>query len=287
MKLLRVSGFLVLAIFFVLITWPQYKSVNHPAARVMQYADLVPPSVSFEAVSPDGASIAQYGSPPERVVVRTARMKIEVAKLEEAANEIRQLASRHAGSVPGLNITSRQGEIATASASLRLPVGSLDSALAGIRHLALNVEEESMTEGDFGEELSNILARIRTRESDEKRLDEIRKGAKGAADLLQIEKAFIEARGEIESLKGRRSNLERRSAQAEIYVVMQESSPSSGMGRKSLWSGLLQGVRTGLDGCAATFVAMITFTLTWLPALVAGVIGVSVMVRFRRSRAQK
>ncbi len=186
-----------------------------PAA--MPFAD----AVSNGALSADRAAAPAVAGVANRMIVRNARLSLQVAEVRQALAEINRLA----GDLHGFVGTSRrwsEGERDLASLTLRVPVIALDSALARLRGLAVRVDDETLggedvtaQAVDLGAQLTNLRA---TEAELRALLATVRQRTQKASDVLEVHTELSRIRGEIEQRTAQLQSLSQLAALATITI---------------------------------------------------------------------
>lgn len=144
---------------------------------------------SQEASSPGASSDLQGVK-----VVKNAYMSIKTEDVEETLAKAVFYARSKNGYVGNSQYFKNTSE---AYASLRVPSGELDSALAYFEKLG-RLEEKSLSEADISRQYRDLAARIDNLKAEEQQLRILFEKASQVSDMLEIERELFRIRQEIE-----------------------------------------------------------------------------------------
>lgn len=222
------------------------------------------------------------------LIIKTGSLVLQVAGIDAAITAATQQITALGGYVSGSERSGDQ-EFDQATITFRVPAGSWDQALAGLRTLAAKVLGERAVTEDVTAQVVDLGARIRNLETTETALQGIMDRAIDIEDVLAVQAELTSVRGQIEQLTAQKTHLEAQAAMSTLSVTFslkpdpvltstERFDPTSEVDRAAAsLVGILQGIAT----------AGIWFAIVWLPillglAVIAG-IGAFVLRRFRRS----
>ena len=155
----------------------------------------------------------------QRIIIRTVDMQLTVSDVAAAVDQVAALAGRSGGWVVSSDRSARHGGYI----SIRVPAGSLDSAVVRLRELALEVESEISTSQDVTDEYVDIQSRLKGLRATEDRLLEIMRQADKVEDALNVQLELSNLQTRIEQIEGRIKYLEQTSAYSLINIYLQAS----------------------------------------------------------------
>ena len=155
----------------------------------------------------------------QRIIIRTVDMQLTVSDVAAAVDQVAALAGRSGGWVVSSDRSARHGGYI----SIRVPAGSLDSAVVRLRELALEVESEISTSQDVTDEYVDIQSRLKGLRATEDRLLEIMQQADKVEDALNVQLELSNLQTRIEQIEGRIKYLEQTSAYSLINIYLQAS----------------------------------------------------------------
>jgi Domain of unknown function (DUF4349) len=191
-------------------------------------AQANPAGASADAV---GSTLPDLSQATGRMVIRTAKLTIEVPDVEQALAAARQIAQQAGGFVSASNTrTERTGDQDQTVVDLTLQVrsDSADASLTALRALG-KVTGESSDSQDVTEEYVDLDANLRNLRASETAILALMDKATRIEDVLQLQRELTNVRGQIERLQGRQRYLERRSDMATITLSLRP--PGAGQAR--------------------------------------------------------
>ena len=184
---------------------------DSPAASVNQKSAESP--VSSEAKAPVNLANA------DRVIVRSAKIDMEVENVTSALDTIGAIASSTGGWV----VSSDQTLSFIGSISIRVPAEKLDSVLDQIRSLASKIRTSTTTSQDLTEEFTDVSARAQTLRDTKNVLTGLFDRAETVEEALEIQKEITRVQGDLEALEARINFISESAAYSLITVSLQAS----------------------------------------------------------------
>ena len=170
-----------------------------------------------------GGSKVSPRAPGTAMLVRTARVALEVGSLDSAIGAARHIVDRHGGFAAGLDRNLAVSWRPQAALTLRVPVSRLDAAVEALATLG-EVEAVSIATQDVSEEFVDVTARLENARRLERRLlDLLSRGTGKLTDVLQVEEKLASVREEVERIEGRRRWLQTRSDMSTIDLALHEA----------------------------------------------------------------
>ena len=157
------------------------------------------------------------------MLIRMARMSLEVNSLDSAIGAARHIADRNGGLAAGLDRNVAASWRPQAALTLRVPVERLDATVAALGSLG-QIEAVNVTTQDVSEEFVDVTARLENARRLERRLlDLLSRGTGKLTDILQVEEKLANVREEVERIEGRRRYLKVRSDMSTIELALHEA----------------------------------------------------------------
>lgn len=254
---------------------------------IRTYADLAPEPqrVAFEEEqAPDQPPPGNPARP--RMIIRTAGLSCEVASFDEALDGIRSITTRFNGYIVTSSRSGGDTDYVYGEVVMRIPSAQFDAALAAIKETVQTVESERIDGNDVSEQFYDLVARLDNKKKAEKRYQEILRSARTVKDILEVEKALTEVRGEIERMEGRRRYLADQVAMSTISLDLHEPRPITSSGNRSFWAKITRSFSRGLDGFGSAVGGSIEFIIAGSPIVVIfgglGWLGLKGLRRLRR-----
>ena len=153
----------------------------------------------------------------EPLIIRNADLELVVQDTEQAVEQINGLASELGGFVVSSQM-NRFDKGVRANLTARVPVELLDTALARLCALALEVRYLSTSSHDVTEEYTDLQAQLRHLEATESQLLTFLKEAEDTEATLAVYRELQQVQSEIERTKGRMQFLGDASALSTIKI---------------------------------------------------------------------
>ncbi len=204
----------------------------------------------------------------ERKIIRTGHITLEVEDVAQTMDQAAQVADELGGYV--VSSYKREVESKTyGSVTIRVPADRFGEAFDRLRQLAVKVPSESTESRDVTEEYVDLQARLHNLEATETQYLALLEKAETVEEMLKVQQALSNVRGQIEQIEGRITYLERTSDMALIEVSLEETKKLA-----ERWSGLdafrsaVRGLATFWRGIATGLIWIGVFCWIWIPILV-------------------
>ncbi|MBN2187719.1 MAG: DUF4349 domain-containing protein [Dehalococcoidia bacterium] len=245
---------------------------TEPTAPAMPAPVPRPPSASVDFVEEGGGYPSEVPgeSTIERKIIKTGYITLEVEDVVEAMDEVAGVAGELDGYVVSSNKYEHERGI-SGSVAIRVPAESFEEAFERLRLLAINVPQENTQATDVTEEYVDLEARLRNLEATEAQYLALLEKATKVEEMLQVQQALSNVRGQIEQIEGRMKYLERTSDMSLIEVTL---SQTKGLLAEPSWSAsdavksAVRGLTTFGRGLATALIWIGIFCWVWIPPLV-------------------
>jgi hypothetical protein len=203
----------------------------------------------------------------DRMIVRTGDMSLVVKDINQAIDEIAQLAAGFDGYVVSSRITGEEEEM-RGWISIRVVDENFDQALAELRALAVRVKTESTDSQDVTQEYTDLQARLNNAEATEKQYLALLEQATDVEDILQIYDSLSRVRQQIEQIKGQMQYLERTASMSLISVYLKPEATakplvSAGWNALEILKSAVRGIVTFGQWLAVLAIWLIIFIPVW------------------------
>jgi Domain of unknown function (DUF4349) len=191
-----------------------------PAASTDAVRSAAAPANSGAAASTVAETTAAQSL--DRMVIRTAQLTVEVANMEQALAQARQIASRGGGIVSASNTHIEKvndQDRMVADLTLQVRSDAADAAMSDLRALG-KVTTEASGSQDVTEEYVDLGSNLRNLQASESAILKLMDKATQIQDVLQLQRELTNVRGQIERIQGRKTYLERRSDMATITLSL-------------------------------------------------------------------
>ncbi|MBI4298278.1 MAG: DUF4349 domain-containing protein [Chloroflexi bacterium] len=223
---------------------------------------------------------------PQRMVVRTINMAMQVKDIPQILNSIASLAEGMGGFVVSSNLAGEEENI-NGYITIRVPSEKTDETLTQIRSLSLRVTNEQTNAQDVTEEYVDIQSRLKTLEATEAQLLTLLNRADKVEDILAVYRELTNIRSQIEQMKGRIQYLERTSSTSLISVSLSLSVSKKPLAPRG-WNALetvknaFRSLSFAGQGLANSLIWVGIFSPIWLPILV-----VLLVIIYRKARLSR
>ncbi len=222
-----------------------------------------------------GAS-GQAVAPTQRKIIYTATVDLVVENLTQGQTKLLNLVKANKGYVAETNVGGASGEQRTGKWKVRVPVENYEAFMTGAARLG-ELQSSNSSSQDVTAEYYDVAARIKNKQVEEARLQELLKRATGKlSEILQVEKELSRVRGEVEQLQGRIRVLASLSSLTTITISMREikdyippAPPTFGTEIGRQFNGSLSVMRAAGKGLVLLGAAL----LPWLPFALVGFFG--------------
>jgi len=234
----------------------------------------------------------QYGTgadastvpPADRLVVRTAGLRLDVEDVEASVGEVRAKAEEVGGMVTDVQVSTdvdvpvyrydAQGTLSDGAAlsgwvTVRVPADAYEGFMESVRELG-DVVRQSESESDVTQQHIDLQAQLDNLKAQEQRLREFFDQATTVEDLLAIEQELTRVRAEIDSYEAQIAFLERQAAMSTVTIELLGPRPVVSPEGES-W-GFVEAITTGIRGAAGVLRFGISFVIASAPLWLAGIV---------------
>ncbi len=192
-----------------------------PPEEIYTQQDQATSSAQKSPAFSSGANAADVLT-TDRMIVRTGNIALVVDNVSVTIDRIAQIARDLQGYVVSSNAWKDNDKL-VGSITIRVPSTQFDSTMRTLHGMAVDVTNENSTSQDVTEEYTDLDAKLRNLEASEQQLLKLLDKAEKVEDILAIQRALTNTRGQIEQTKGRMQYLERTSTTSLISVSLTES----------------------------------------------------------------
>ncbi len=221
---------------------------------------------------------ALAASQPERYLIKTASVTLEVKQTKDAIERMTQLIKEHKGYVSDLQEWTDELGNQSATVTFRVPASRFEDALNAVKALgkALNVQVNSE---DVTEEYVDIDAQLRNLKRTEERLLGHLSRTGRLADTLAIERELSRVRKEIERLEGRLRFLSHRVMYCTLSVTLRQSArtqplvPPESFSTGKVASDAVRALVAFAQSLWSVLIWVAVWAVVWLPIAAIGWVG--------------
>ena len=246
-------------------------------------------SFATVAAAPGGGAPAADGSsasaPPERKLVRSADIQLEVESHAEARARIDAALQRVGGYIADARVDHADGSVVYAQLQLRVPASALDGFLSELLELG-TVQSEQLHSNDITDVYFDTAARLtNARKLEERLLQFAGDRTSDVKGLLEVERELSRVREEIETLQARVTGYDRSVAFSAVSLTLTSRDRVSMAGPLGLSDRLRHAFSDSFDALGAAgrgVLVVLAFLAPWLP-----LIGIACFVALRLTRRAK
>jgi hypothetical protein len=161
-------------------------------------------------------------TPTPPMILRTAQIVVIAQNLDKARAGVDEIVQRYGGYLGDLNATAPSDGPRKLTATLRIPAGQLDAALAEVKKLG-RVESESQSGQDVTAQYVDLEARLSNARNTERRLIDLLNQRTGKlSDVLEVETEVSRVREEVERMEGERRLMAKQVEFATVTATLSE-----------------------------------------------------------------
>jgi len=176
------------------------------------------PAQAQAQTSPDSQASTSPLPSLDRMVMRNAKLTLQVPDVDQAVDRVRQVAQAGGGYVSASNTRVEQDR-PVADLTLQVRSDALDTTLQALRGLG-KVDGETSTSQDVTEEYVDLDANLRNLQASESAILRLMDRAQRIEDIISLQRELTNVRGQIERIQGRKTYLERRTDMATLSVSL-------------------------------------------------------------------
>ncbi len=201
------------------------------------------PKMAQEAYAESGHYSGNGETVPEKKVIRTARLSIQVADYEEALAEVKTLIETLDAELVSEN-EQQYGERLENQMTIRVVPGKLDTLLEALESLAAYVDMKSVNAEDVTRQYIDLETRLASKRAVLERYRELLKQAKTVEEIVTVEENLRKIVEEIESVEAQLRYLSRQVDYSTVYLTLYEKTPRP-LARRSFWNRVGEGFVNG------------------------------------------
>ena len=201
---------------------------------------------------------------PQRKLIRTGRLSIEVASYERAAVAAARVAVASGGYLAESAARRGEHDSRRGTLTLRVPAQRFDAAFGALKRLG-TVDSENVATQDVTKAYTDIETRLRVKREAQARLQDIlRARTAKLSDILEAERELARVTEEIEVMEGERRFYDQQIALSTITVELYEP---AAVVRPGSFAPLSEALSRSLELLATSLALLVSATLFLLPWL--------------------
>lgn len=241
------------------------------------------------SVPADSVAMSTENPPPvqseqvmRRMIIRNARLTLQVNDISRAMDDITKIADQSGGYVVNseFNQNVSYGGGGYAEISIRIPAKGLNSVINNLKGLATKVVQESVTGEDITQQYVNLESELNNLQATKIQLTKIMQGATKTADVLLVFQQLSETQRKIDVLEGQIKYFKESVAYSLITISLNVN-PVIQMNQDSAWNisaVVSDSYQSLINGLRQFTYGVIQFTIFFLPMLLLW--GIIVLILF-------
>ncbi len=203
------------------------------------------------------------------MIARNVALSIVVKDFDFSRGAVDAILARHHGYAASLNASTQQNAARSLQASLRIPAGELNAAVAELKSLG-HVENETQAGEEVTQQHADVVARLKNSRETEQRLQAILLQRTGKiSDVLAVEQEIARVRGEVEQMEAEQKSLEHRVAFATVDLnLAEEYKAQIGSASPSISTRLHNAVVAGYRAAVESAVGVVLFVVEYGPSAI-------------------
>lgn len=191
------------------------------AAAPMEMAEE---AMSFDVMDSDSSTtniaVEQQTLPQERLIIRTAELRLVVTDTDEALDLVAQMANDNGGWVVNSNVYQYREDAKRGDITIRIPSEGFESALDALQEMAVKVESVNTSGQDVTEEYVDLSSRLSNLEATADRVRSFLDETENVEEALAVNQELSRLESEIEVIKGRMQYLNQSASFSTISVQL-------------------------------------------------------------------
>ncbi len=180
---------------------------------------------------------------PQKKVIRTARLRMEVVDYDEALAKAKQTVKAFEAEITSEE-ERQKGQRLENQLVIRLAPSKLDSMLNALEGLALQIDSRSVNAEDVTRRYVDLETRLASKRAVIARYRELLAEARNVDDVLAVENNLRQVIEEVESMEAQFRYLKQQVDRSTIYLTLYETS-SEGIARRSFGNRVVEAFADG------------------------------------------
>ncbi|MBU3820599.1 DUF4349 domain-containing protein [Flavobacteriaceae bacterium XHP0103] len=206
-------------------------------------------------VMDDGVSVGNALEDVDQKIIKESYLRFQTQDLEKTYNQIKQIVLQNKGFIQSDN-TNKSYNTTTRHLTIRIPTSAFQNTLDSISKHVSYFDSKNISARDVTEEFIDLEARLKAKQTLEKRYLELLNKANNVKDILEIERELSAIREEIEAKQGRLKYLEDRVSLSTINIEFYKQSAETGI-TVSYGSKMWNAIKSGFDALSSFFLGVL------------------------------
>jgi VIT1/CCC1 family predicted Fe2+/Mn2+ transporter len=189
-------------------------------------------------------------------IIKTANLRFATANIDESYALVQKSAQKYKAIIQNDN-TGKDYHSVYRNVTLRIPKPYFDVFINDLSKGVAYFDRKEISAQDVSEEFIDLEARLKAKQSLEKRYLELLSKANKVSEILEIEKELANIREEIEAKQGRLQYLQSRVAMSTITIEMYTEKPQGIGTTVSYGSKMWNAIKSGFNGLSSFFLGIL------------------------------
>lgn len=243
-------------LFLFIIPLACSKDSDNSALRAFEYGDdYEMQNAAIEEASSVNGLIDVPPSEAEQKLIKESFLQFETQDLDKTYGKIIGFVKQNNGFIQNDNSNKTYSRISR-NLTIRIPTNSFQKTIDSISNHVSFFDTKRISSKDVTEEFIDLEARLKAKQTLEKRYLELLSKAKNVKEILEIERELSNIREEVEAKQGRLKYLQNRvslsTLNIEFYKSISESGVTVSYGNK-MWNA----VKSGFNGLSIFFLGLL------------------------------
>ncbi|MDU8884702.1 DUF4349 domain-containing protein [Yeosuana sp. MJ-SS3] len=264
-------------IYFFIIVLPLACTTNSNKEDESEFYDGELSEMVLEEAVSDNAMMVSKSSVPatyDKKVIKNSYLRFETEDLDKTYDKIIQFVKQNEGFIQNDN-SNKSGNRLSRNLEIRIPTSNFQKTIDSISRYVSFFDTKRISARDVTEEFIDLEARLKAKQTLEKRYLELLSKANSVKEMLEIERELSNIREEIEAKQGRLKYLNDQvslsTLNIEFYKITSQTGVTVSYGSK-MWKAL----KSGFNGLSIFFLALLNI---W-PFIIIILIGFFVIKRW-------
>ena len=191
----------------------------------------------------------------EQKIIKESYLRFETQDLNETYNQIVEFIKQNDGFVQNDNANTSNNR-KSRNLEVRIPTTNFQNIIDSISSLVPFFDTKRISSRDVTEEFIDLEARLKAKQTLEKRYLELLSKARNVKEILEIERELSKIREEIESKQGRLKYLQDKVSLSTLNIEFYKVTAKTGV-TTSYGSKMVNAVKSGFNGLSLFFLGIL------------------------------
>lgn len=189
-------------------------------------------------------------------IIKTANLRFATSNIDESYALVQKSAQQYKAIIQN-DITGKDYNSIYRNVTLRIPNQYFDAFINDLSKGVAYFDRKEISAQDVSEEFVDLQARLKAKQTLEKRYLELLSKANKVSEILEIERELANIREEIEAKQGRLQYLQSRVSMSTISIEMYTEKPQGTGTTVSYGSKMWNAIKSGFNGLSSFFLGIL------------------------------